>query len=160
MSSLCSSYLGLNSGLSNNQATLQPYCVDIWGLDFQQWLLMDGRESLYLIQCIYLVLGIGLRSLHIVSVCFPTELCPQLRGFGCDDLVTNKTVLYICTGIASFSRWERWPRVLDALAEDPSLIPSTHIRQPWTTNNSSSRGSNAVSWRSWIPAPTQTHPPP
>lgn len=57
---------------------------------------MDGGESLYLIQCVYLVLGIGLRSLHIVSMCFPTELCPQLCGFGCDDLVTDKTVLYIC----------------------------------------------------------------
>lgn len=35
----------------------------------------------------------------------------------------------------------QWLRAIAALAKDPSLVPSTHIRQPPTAYNSSSRGS-------------------
>lgn len=37
------------------------------------------------------------------------------------------------------------------LAEDLSLVPSTHTRQPTMASNYSSGGYNALFWLPWVP---------
>jgi len=51
----------------------------------------------------------------------------------------------------------QWLKPLDALAEDPGLVPSTHIRELKTAWTPVYRGSGTFFWSLWDPDTDAAH---